>query len=189
MCRHMQDFKITKDTQEGTQKDGSWLASLKSYGKVHGKGTQLLEKMLYLWLKETKNDGLGIYRVISRILIPRKFMEQVLLESMKEKKIIWITQHRFTKEYINMNLLESPQRQIVRPAPEIQQYSLGPSWPERPTCKSRPGGSGGQHVEHELAELLAVRRVPHKAEHGQQLERSNYPSLRLSHISLVKSPP
>lgn len=37
MCRHMQDFKITKVTWEGTQEDGSWLAPLKSFGKVHGK--------------------------------------------------------------------------------------------------------------------------------------------------------
>lgn len=59
-----------------------------------------------------------------------------------------------------MNLLESPQRQTVAPSPEIQQYSLGPSWQERPICKSRPGGSGGQHVEHELTKLLAVRRAP-----------------------------
>lgn len=53
-------------------------------------------------------------------------MEQVLLEPMKEK-IIWRTQHRFIKEWINMNLLETQQRQMPSPASEIQQYSLGNS--------------------------------------------------------------
>lgn len=41
---------------------------------------------------------------------------------------------------INMNLLETAQRRMWSPAPEIQQYNLGASWLERPVCTSRELG-------------------------------------------------
>jgi len=51
-------------------------------------------------MKEKRED-LGNYRSVSLHLIPRKVLETVLLESifehMKDKKMIWTSQHEFTK--------------------------------------------------------------------------------------------
>lgn len=72
-------------------------------------------------------------------------MEQVLLEPVeKMENSAQICQ--------GMDQRETPwQRQL--PASEIITTQLGAKWLERPVCKSRPGNSGRQHIEHKSAEL------------------------------------
>lgn len=135
---------------------------------------------------QSKKDGLRNYKLFSLISIPMKIMEEVLLESMKEKMILR-TQHRFIKECINMNLLKTQQTQTSSPASEIQQYSWGASWLERPVCKSRPRRSGRQQIEQESAECLTVRKAHHRLGFTNHIMASSSREVVLFHFTaLVK---
>lgn len=81
-------------------------------------------------------------------------------------------------------------RQKPSSVSKLKRCSLGASWLGRPVCKSKPGGSGRQHIEHGAAKPLAVRKGHHSLGCTNHSTGSRLREVITSHCSaLVKSRP